>query len=83
MSAEISVIIVAALGLIGNVMGSYLANSKSTAVMNEQIKEIKHEIDVLSNRVDKHNNLIERMAKVEASAASAHKRLDDIGISHS
>ena len=76
-------IIVAALGLIGNVMGSYLANSKSTAVMNEQIKEVKRDIDILSSRVDKHNNLVERMAKVEASISSAHKRLDDIGVPHS
>ena len=83
MSAEISVIIVAALGLIGNVMGSYLANSKSTAVMNEQIKEVKRDIDILSSRVDKHNNLVERMVKVEASISSAHKRLDDIGAPHS
>jgi len=83
MSGELTVaVIVAVLGLIGNVMGSYLANSKTTAVMQEQIRDVKEDIGTLSNRVDKHNNLIERMALVEASTKSAHKRLDDMGAAH-
>ena len=81
--AQTSVVLVAVLGLIGNVIGSYLANSKTTAVMQEQIRDVKEDITVLSSRVDKHNNLIERMAKVEVSVASAHKRLDDFGVPHS
>ncbi len=32
----------------------------------------------LEKKQDKHNNLIERMVRVEDSAKSAHKRLDDI-----
>ena len=46
--------------------------------MQEQIKEIKGDISTLSTRVDKHNNLVERMAIVEQSTKSAHKRIDDI-----
>lgn len=60
------------------VVGSYFANSKNTAIMQEQIKEIKGDISTLSTRVDKHNNLVERMAIVEQSTKSAHKRIDDI-----
>ena len=33
--------------------------------MDEKITDIKEDIKTLSNRVDKHNNLIERMAIVE------------------
>ncbi len=33
----------------------------------------------LEAKQDKHNNLIERMVQVEASAKSAHKRIDEIG----
>lgn len=76
------VIMVALLGLIGNIIGSYIANSKTTAVMQEQIRDVKEDIGTLSNRVDKHNNLIERMALVEASTKSAHKRLDGLGVPH-
>ena len=62
MSTEI---IVALLALIGTLAGSYFANNKNQAVMDEKIKDIKDDIKNLSDRVDKHNNLIERMAIVE------------------
>lgn len=71
-------IIVAIIAFIGTLAGSYFANSKTTAVMQEQIKSIKEEINTLSNRVDKHNNLVERMAKVEDSTKSAHHRIDHL-----
>lgn len=80
MGATEGAIIVAALGLIGNIFGSWLANSKTSAVMQEQLRDVKEDIGVLSARVDKHNNLVERMALVEASTKSAHKRMDDAGI---
>lgn len=71
-------VIVAAIAFIGTLVGSYFANSKTTAVMQEQIKGIKEDIKTLSNRVDKHNNLVERMAKVEDSAKSAHHRITEL-----
>ena len=71
-------IIVAIIAFIGTLAGSYFANSKTTAVMQEQIKGIKEDINILSTRVDKHNNLVERMAKVEDSTKSAHHRIDHL-----
>ena len=71
-------IIIAIIAALSAVEGSYFANSKNTAIMQEQIKEIKGDISTLSTRVDKHNNLVERMAIVGQSTKSAHKRLDDI-----
>lgn len=71
-------IIVAIIAFIGTLTGSYFANSKTTAVMQEQIKGIKEDIKTLSTRVDKHNNLVERMAKVEDSTKSAHHRIDHL-----
>ena len=71
-------IIVAIIAFIGTLAGSYFANSKTTAVMQEQIKGIKEDIKTLSTRVDKHNNLVERMAKVEDSAKSAHHRITEL-----
>ena len=58
-------LIIAVLALIGTLGGSYFANNKNQAVMDEKIKDIKEDIKTLSDRVDKHNNLIERMAIVE------------------
>ena len=62
MSTEI---IVALLALIGTLAGSYFANNKNQAVMDEKIKDIKEDIKILSERVNRHNNLVERMAVVE------------------
>lgn len=42
------------------------------------IKFIEAQIKRLEEKQDRHNNLIERMAKVEASASSAHHRIDDL-----
>ena len=58
-------IIVAILAFIGTLAGSYFSNNKNTAVMQEQIKGVKEDITTLSNRVNKHNELVERMAIVE------------------
>lgn len=45
----------------------------------KDLKENFHEkMDAIERKQDKHNNLIERMAKVEASASSAHKRINMI-----
>ena len=71
-------VIVAIIAFIGTLVGSYFANSKTTAVMQEQIKSLKEDINTLSTRVDKHNNLVERMSAVEQSTKSAHHRIDRI-----
>ena len=39
--------------------------NKNTAVINEKIKDLKEDIQILSNRVDRHNNLISRMSVAE------------------
>ena len=75
MSSEI---FIAILAFLGSVVGAYSANSKNTAVMQEQIKDVKKDISTLSGRVDKYNNLVERMIIVEQSTKSAHHRLDEI-----
>ncbi len=62
----ITEIIIAALAFLGTLAGSLIGNSKSQAVMQEQINGLKADIETLSGRVDKHNNLVERMAAAES-----------------
>lgn len=64
-------IAVAAISLVGNLVGSFLAHRKSTAI-------IVYRIDELEKKVQKHNNLVERMVAVEQSCKSAHHRIDDL-----
>ena len=75
MSTEI---IVALLALIGTLAGSYFANNKNQAVMDEKIKDIKEDISILSDRVNKHNNLVERMAIVEDRISHIEKDIDKL-----
>ena len=71
-------IIVAALGLAGTLIGSYLANRKSTAL-------IVYRLEQLEQKVSKHNKLVERTYALEESVALleerqkvANHRIDDL-----
>ena len=68
-------IIIAVIAFLGTLFGSVLANNKSQAVMQEQIKSVKEDINTLSVRVDKHNNLIERTAVLEAKVEGLEKEV--------
>jgi len=69
-------IIVAILALIGTLAGSYFSNNKHTAIMDEKIKDLKKDIETLSDRVNRHNNLVERMAIVEEHIKMSEKERD-------
>ena len=74
MSTEI---IVAILALVGTLAGSYFSNNKNTAIMDEKIKVLKKDIETLSDRVNRHNNLVERMAIVEEHIKMSDKNKND------
>ncbi|MDO5397219.1 MAG: hypothetical protein Q4G33_04745 [bacterium] len=78
MGKYIAEIIIAVLALIGTLCGSLLANNKRRAVMQEQLRGIKDDINTLSARVDKHNNLVERVVVVEQRSKSNSHRLDTL-----
>ncbi len=65
-------------GGIPAVIAVILSNRSHDKVIDERMKNMNDRIAELSARVEKHNNLVERMALVEASTKSAHKRLDDL-----
>lgn len=68
MSDTVMVAIISGVGtLIGSICG-IIAASKMT----------NYRIEQLEKRVDKHNNLIERMYKVEERAKSNSHRLDEL-----
>ena len=71
-------VIVAIIAFIGTCAGSYFANNKNQAVMNEKITDIKEDIKNLSDRVDKHNSVVERMAVAEEHIQHMEKEIDEI-----
>lgn len=71
-------IIVALLSLAGTLAGAYLANRKSTAL-------IAYRLEQLEEKVNKHNQVIERTYKLEEQEALleervkvANHRIDDL-----
>ena len=68
MSSEI---IVAGLSLIGTLGGSLIGILTANKLTTYRLEQ-------LEAKVNKHNNLVERMAVVEQSAKSAHHRIDEI-----
>lgn len=66
-----SEIVVAILSLVGTAFGSLIGIITANRLTNYRIEQ-------LEEKVKKHNNLIERMIKVEESAKSAHHRLDEL-----
>lgn len=67
---DTTAVIVAVLSLIGTAAGSITGIMTANRLTNYRIIQ-------LEEKVNKHNNLIERMVVVEQSAKSAHKRLDE------
>lgn len=42
-----------------------------------KIGKFEEKLNVIEKKQDKHNNLVERMVRVEDSVKSAHRRLDE------
>lgn len=71
-------VIIAALALVGTLGGSYMANKKTTAL-------IAYRLEQLEDKVNKHNQVIERTYKLEEHEALmdekirvANHRIDDL-----
>ena len=63
-------IIVAVLGMIGALGGSWIANRKSMALIEYRLKQ-------LEEKVNKHNNLIERTYKLEKEVAILQEEIKE------
>ena len=68
MTAEV---LVALLSLLGTAIGSIAGIMAANKLTNYRISK-------LEEKVNKHNNLVERMTIAEQSVKSAHKRIDEI-----
>ena len=64
-------IVVALLSLVGTLGGSFLGVLASNKLINYRIQQ-------LEEKVEKHNNLVERMILVETEVKSAQHRLDSL-----
>ncbi len=73
-------IIPAAAMVIVQVIISFTQNKANNIRNDMTIAEIKKDINRLEQKQDKHNQLIERMVKVEESDKAQWKRIDEIKV---
>lgn len=78
MNDIIASLLTAVAGGIPAVIAVVLSNRSHDKVIDERMKNTNDRINELSQRVEKHNNLVERMVIVEQSTKSAHHRIDDV-----
>ncbi|MEG2711340.1 MAG: hypothetical protein RSB18_10105 [Clostridia bacterium] len=71
-------IIVALVTGLPTLIGTVISVVMSNRLTSYKIEELRKDFEVLGQRVDKHNNLVERMAIAEQSAKSAHHRIDEL-----
>ena len=64
-------IIVAVIGLIGTLASVYFVNKKTTAL-------ILYRVDQLEQKVNKHNNLIDRMYKAETDIKLIQEEVENL-----
>ena len=64
-------IVVAVIGLIGTLASVYFVNKKTTAL-------ILYRVDQLEQKVNKHNNLIDRMYKAESNIKLIQEEVDQL-----
>lgn len=66
-----STVIVAILSLIGTLVGSFAANSKTQALIEYRLK-------MLEAKVDKHNQVIDRTYQLEAQSALFQEQIANL-----
>ena len=65
------VIVVAVITVLGNLIISFLTNSKTQTLLT-------YRIDELTKKVEKHNNTIERTYKLESDLQTAFVKIDNL-----
>lgn len=78
----IAALITGACSIFAIIVSGFAQSASTRRLMEYQINEIKGDISRLDEKVNKHNNLIERMGIVESSLKSAHHRIDEIKGGH-
>ena len=73
-----SEIIVAGLSLVGTLIGSFLAQRKSTALIAYRLEQLEKKVQAHNNLVERTYHLEERMEVHEERIKVANHRLDDL-----
>lgn len=75
--AVIAALITGGISFLGMVITSGLTANSSRRLMEYQIKEIKDDFKDLKMKVEKHNNVVERLAVVESKLDSIERDIKE------
>lgn len=75
---RMSEIIVAGLSLVGTLIGSFLAQRKSTALIAYRLEQLEKKVQAHNNLVERTYHLEERMEVHEERIKVANHRIDDL-----
>ena len=64
--------------LVGVIVTCLVTSSGTKRLTEYRLNELRTDFNDLRERVNKHNNLVERVVTVEQSTKFAHKRLDSL-----
>lgn len=70
---DLTTIIVAALAMIGTILGSWMGVRESNRMVNFRL-------DALEKKVEKHNNVVERTAILERDLKTAYRLIEEIKV---
>ena len=79
MELFISPIVSALIAAFGAYMATKRAADERARITAESIARLETKVDILSDRVEKHNKLIERTYKLESDVENINHRLDTMG----
>lgn len=68
---EVSQLLISVLSAAGAVFGSWMA-------LSTRLTRVETKVDLLSQKVEKHNNMVERTYKLETGQETAWKRHDEL-----
>ena len=70
---DLTTIIVAALAMVGTILGSWMGVRESNRMVNFRL-------DNLEKKVEKHNNVVERKAILERDLKTAYRLIEEIKV---
>lgn len=73
-----SAIVTAVIAIVGGYVAMKNANNAKLELLHVQIAELSTKIDGLTSQVEKHNNVLERVFKLESDMNTAYKRIDEL-----
>lgn len=68
-------IITAGIAALGAVAGSALMQGKATAILQTKLESLRNDVETLSRRVDKHNDVQNRVLRAECKLEELEKEL--------